>query len=167
MKPTALFLVALLIGCSQHRDKQVFDSATFTNSQDVIAFGKSAHTRDLVQEMSVSVHGLSQQVADLRDSALRGWKTAEYWHDLHYAHLAEVHSGPAWFNLQTVSWGEICYYSNVSSGDVPFVSITMPCGYVWELRWGDKVPETDVPCPCGNPDHWVFKFDHQEVLAHE
>jgi hypothetical protein len=41
--------------------------------------------------------------------------------------------------------------------DVPIISITMPCGSHWELCPGDTIPIVDVPCYCGNPNHWFFK----------
>lgn len=37
--------------------------------------------------------------------------------------------------------------------------IVMPCGEMIEYTsWAD-VPRHDVPCPCGNPRHWLVKVN--------
>jgi len=37
------------------------------------------------------------------------------------------------------------------------VAHTMPCGEHF-VAWSAKdVPLTDVPCPCGDPSHWLVK----------
>lgn len=35
----------------------------------------------------------------------------------------------------------------------------MPCGYKDRVEAIDQVPLFNVPCPCGNPNHWVVKYD--------
>jgi hypothetical protein len=38
-----------------------------------------------------------------------------------------------------------------------FLRIIMPCGNKWELALGEKIPKESIPCPCGNPDHWLYE----------
>lgn len=96
---------------------------------------------------------------------------ALYWHNAYCEHQALSHSGPGLFNIHTeaednpTNWWFVCSYAAIGvstegNASMPFLSVTMPCGYVYELRWGDTIPSTDVPCPCGNPEHWVFRFEH-------
>lgn len=33
-----------------------------------------------------------------------------------------------------------------------------PCGSMVILRPGFTIPTNDVPCPCGNTNHWLWKF---------
>lgn len=42
--------------------------------------------------------------------------------------------------------------------DTPFIKIMAPCGekYVFDLP--DDVPLEDIPCRCGNPNHWVMRW---------
>lgn len=37
------------------------------------------------------------------------------------------------------------------------VGVNMPCGELWELS-SDNLPIDDVPCRCGNANHWFFKW---------
>lgn len=37
------------------------------------------------------------------------------------------------------------------------VKVNMPCGELWELS-SDDLPASDVPCRCGNPKHWFFRW---------
>lgn len=37
------------------------------------------------------------------------------------------------------------------------VKVNMPCGELWELS-SDDLPIDDVPCRCGNPKHWFFRW---------
>jgi len=34
----------------------------------------------------------------------------------------------------------------------------MPCGETVVYETPDDVPLIDVPCPCGDPDHWLVKW---------
>jgi hypothetical protein len=45
----------------------------------------------------------------------------------------------------------------------PLLYYALPCGNVYELKRGDSVPDEDVPCPCGNPNHWFVKIDKREL----
>ncbi len=38
------------------------------------------------------------------------------------------------------------------------INITMPCGHQYSY---DQIslPHCDTPCDCGDPDHWVVKFE--------
>lgn len=36
------------------------------------------------------------------------------------------------------------------------LTVRMPCGRIWTLSAGDPVPTTDIPCPCGNPNHMIW-----------
>lgn len=153
MKPT-LFLALLLSGCEAH--VQISQQPNATNTP-AISTNKDA------------LNGLSEQVHGLINDFKRTQETAQYWHDAYYKHLALVHQGPGLLRLdmqlaesEGCNPGGIFIMSEGIADFPPLAQIVMPCGYVWELRWGDRVPETDVPCPCGNPDHWVFKFEHSD-----
>ena len=37
--------------------------------------------------------------------------------------------------------------------------IIMPCGYKLEYKNFDDIPEEDVSCPCGNPNHWLIRYE--------
>ncbi len=36
--------------------------------------------------------------------------------------------------------------------------ITMPCGQVVICIAKADIPKQDVPCPCGDPNHWLVKY---------
>ncbi len=36
-----------------------------------------------------------------------------------------------------------------------FPKIIMPCGETYGPIW--ETPPNDIPCPCGNKSHWLFK----------
>ncbi len=41
----------------------------------------------------------------------------------------------------------------------PLVDIEMPCGQrliYWKL---EEIPFFDTPCPCGDPRHWLVKYE--------
>ena len=38
------------------------------------------------------------------------------------------------------------------------IEITMPCGNVLKLTAIAELPAVDVPCPCGDPTHWLMKY---------
>ncbi len=35
----------------------------------------------------------------------------------------------------------------------------MPCGHTYELTDIDDLPAGDLPCPCGDPEHWFVKYE--------
>ena len=40
----------------------------------------------------------------------------------------------------------------------PVLRFDMPCGEIVEYKkWGD-VPDGDIPCPCGDPNHFLIKY---------
>jgi hypothetical protein len=41
--------------------------------------------------------------------------------------------------------------------NAPFMSITMPCGERVEYQTFEDIPDEDVPCTCGNPNHWFVR----------
>jgi len=45
--------------------------------------------------------------------------------------------------------------------ELPLVGINMLCGERVIYRTLDDLPETSVPCTCGNPNHW-FVFIEKE-----
>jgi hypothetical protein len=45
--------------------------------------------------------------------------------------------------------------SNVSS----VFHAVMPCGNEYWLHWGDRLPTNNIPCPCGNTNHWIFRIE--------
>ncbi len=38
----------------------------------------------------------------------------------------------------------------------------MPCGFLGKYQSLDEVPLEDVPCPCGNPQHWFVRYRYQD-----
>lgn len=45
---------------------------------------------------------------------------------------------------------------------LPFITITMPCGTEVIYQSFEDIPNEDVPCPCGNPNHWVIQYRELE-----
>lgn len=43
--------------------------------------------------------------------------------------------------------------------DRPVLTITMPCGVCQEYSTYDDIPDVDIACPCGNPSHWIIKYE--------
>ncbi len=50
------------------------------------------------------------------------------------------------------------FLSQYSSKDRPPITI-MPCGYQVEYKTIEDIPDHDVPCPCGSPNHWLVKYE--------
>jgi len=47
-----------------------------------------------------------------------------------------------------------------------YLSISMPCGQHLKYRTPDDIPGHDVPCPCGDPTHWMIRYrDLREKVA--
>ena len=42
----------------------------------------------------------------------------------------------------------------------PF-TINMPCGQTITFARREDVPLVDLPCPCGNPNHWLVKWSEE------
>ena len=42
--------------------------------------------------------------------------------------------------------------------DVVLSVAIQPCGSTVSYKTYDDIPETDVPCPCGNPKHWLIRY---------
>ena len=41
-----------------------------------------------------------------------------------------------------------------------FLSVRLDiCGSLVDFPTEADVPETSVPCPCGNPKHWIIKYE--------
>lgn len=53
---------------------------------------------------------------------------------------------------------------DVNSPKVNFIYITLPCGQEATYHTRADVPAEDVPCPCGNPKHWLLKY---QEAAHD
>jgi hypothetical protein len=43
----------------------------------------------------------------------------------------------------------------------PVLTIEAPCGEKVMYKTIDDVPEVDVPCSCGNPNHWFIKIERK------
>lgn len=43
------------------------------------------------------------------------------------------------------------------AADKSILTVTMPCGRRWSLSTGERVPTADIPCPCGNPNHLIWR----------
>ena len=48
--------------------------------------------------------------------------------------------------------------------DAPVLSITEPCGNSVEYAEIEDIPLVDVPCTCGNPDHYFIKYIDNGVV---
>lgn len=161
-----IFLLAavLLAGCQKPKTLVLVNDGPWTNN-----------TAALIATNERAMDGLAKQVHGIIGDFKKMQELAQYWHDAYFRHMELSHGGPGMFNINQDFIGGIwdqepCSYigamfSTDQQDFPPLVSITMPCGYVWELRWGDRVPETDVPCPCGKPEHWVFQFDRHETFG--
>ena len=43
----------------------------------------------------------------------------------------------------------------------------LPCGRAGEIINWDIIPLYDVPCPCGDPNHWMLKWiDTPSTISH-
>jgi hypothetical protein len=40
----------------------------------------------------------------------------------------------------------------------PILVVQMPCGGRVEYKTKADIPATSVPCPCGDPTHWLIKY---------
>lgn len=49
------------------------------------------------------------------------------------------------------------------NGNVPALVLEAPCGHRVEYRDFADVPREDVPCPCGDPNHWIIKYEDKTV----
>ena len=49
------------------------------------------------------------------------------------------------------------------AGMIPFLpfSYKMPCGNTFTITDILQIPEYEVPCPCGNPKHWLIKHGEE------
>lgn len=46
------------------------------------------------------------------------------------------------------------------SEDMVYLHIESECGSV-DYKTEDDVPSHSVPCPCGNPEHWLIKYKEE------
>jgi len=37
--------------------------------------------------------------------------------------------------------------------------VVMPCGSKVKYNTIFDIPNEDIPCPCGNPNHWLVKYE--------
>jgi hypothetical protein len=42
-----------------------------------------------------------------------------------------------------------------------YICISLSCGNSLSLKAGDVLPSEDIPCPCGDPNHWLVKFEQR------
>ena len=54
---------------------------------------------------------------------------------------------------------EFVYQEDNVNFDEPFIKLTMPCGKSLSYQNFEDIPQVDTPCPCGNPKHWLVKYD--------
>ena len=40
--------------------------------------------------------------------------------------------------------------------------IQMSCGHQVTYKTKDDIPDTDVPCPCGDPTHWFIRYQDEK-----
>jgi hypothetical protein len=41
----------------------------------------------------------------------------------------------------------------------------MSCGHKMTFHSEEKLPNQNIPCPCGNPNHWIVKYDLPQPLT--
>ena len=51
-----------------------------------------------------------------------------------------------------------CFDSVPVDNEHPLLEISWPCGGHAIYHTAGDVPLVDVPCQCGNPDHWLIKW---------
>ncbi len=44
----------------------------------------------------------------------------------------------------------------------PLLTIKLPCGSEARYDTEGDIPDVSVPCPCGNPTHWLIKYVPRE-----
>jgi len=37
--------------------------------------------------------------------------------------------------------------------------LIMPCGVIVKYKSIEEIPDEDISCPCGDPNHWLVKYD--------
>ena len=47
--------------------------------------------------------------------------------------------------------------------DAPVLSITEPCGNSVEYAEIEDIPLVDIPCTCGNPNHYFIRYIDEEA----
>jgi hypothetical protein len=52
------------------------------------------------------------------------------------------------------------YKSNIPRPDI-LLQCTLPCGGSKDFPTEDAIPSKSVPCPCGNPKHWMIKYTNE------
>ncbi len=45
----------------------------------------------------------------------------------------------------------------------PVLSMELPCGEKVEYQEVEDIPFHDVPCPCGDPNHWFVKYEAEKI----
>ena len=50
------------------------------------------------------------------------------------------------------------YEMFLKSPDYDLLEISMECGGHAVYHRGENIPLVDVPCPCGDPNHWLIKW---------
>lgn len=44
------------------------------------------------------------------------------------------------------------------------IFLLMPCGYGAHFMAFDDIPASSLRCPCGDPNHWLIRYQAPEVL---
>ena len=77
---------------------------------------------------------------------------------------AEQHIGLLFQKKGPISWIEAMPELRarlLDEGRLP-ITIEMPCSQTVRYKTFEDIPLEDVPCPCGNPGHWLVKWVSQE-----
>lgn len=45
------------------------------------------------------------------------------------------------------------------------LTLVLPCGYGETFMAYDDIPRTDLPCPCGDPDHYLIRYSGKKPKA--
>jgi hypothetical protein len=54
------------------------------------------------------------------------------------------------------------YYQKAVYTNSPFIEIESPCGHKMNIKSPADFPMIDVPCPCGDPSHYMVKWSVRE-----
>ena len=52
--------------------------------------------------------------------------------------------------------------AGLKARDIFLVASLEPCGGQATYRTIEEVPLVDVPCPCGDPNHWLIKWSEEK-----
>lgn len=114
-----------------------------------------------------------QQVDDARQQATKDLENFAYisnataratndafWHTNHIETAIGLKLSVAWWDNRSILTNQVgdkeyAVYVEVKNGGFLFAN---SCGHAVMFGAGTIIPTNDVPCPCGNTNHWLWKF---------